>query len=694
MNPTRIRDDFKRRDGSLFFHENSDYLDLRVILATPLGQKHLVAFCKMRYSVVRSELLCWCDIQTFRALKDAPHTTLYKKKRAMQIYEKYVQEGAPLFLAFLDDEARRPLDEAAQALDAEKLEQMEQQTTREEGGDTKIRNEILGVHDILKCIIEQLLISLEHQCFRHMSQSVLPGFKDSAEYAAMAQELAEFDKTQHVVSVADFNYFDILGSGGFGRVVLAQKKSTRMLYAMKIQPKVTLIGQFGHDPNKLQLEKSLCASLKHPNIVSLHYAFQTEQHAIFCLSYEHGGDLAGLLAQTKRHRETEKWGLPIPQVRQYVAQIASALNYLHSKGFVYRDLKPANVLLSGDGQVALADMGLAIALDPTALKEVSDHGSSKADHRRAAKPTECCVTMSPQTLFEEYRGISRKPSISPKSSNRTPRNSTSSDFDPQAGVGQNVAKKDDEVHDASSVRSFAASPAHDRCIKTVAGTCGYMAYEVLADKLQTNLALRQGYGVAADYWSLGVCMYELTVGKMPFKWIFTPNTSATFSTMKAQYSEKEECYSPRRVAEAEMAGAAQALQFPRKVPQDAQDVISALLEKVPEDRMCYKTMQDHAFMTAIDWEKLTNGQMESEYIPDVDPPGVERPLYRDFDDVMEAFEKEVGHDQPTAFSDWHATPEEEDNGEMFESWNYVDPDTVNLEVGVMKLIESSKSHFW
>jgi serine/threonine protein kinase len=77
--------------------------------------------------------------------------------------------------------------------------------------------------------------------------------------------------------------------------------------------------------------------VRHPFIVSLHYAFQTPERLYFVLDYLNGGDLFYHMRKKGRFNEKE--------ARFYAAELILAIEHLHSLGFVYRDLKPENILL-------------------------------------------------------------------------------------------------------------------------------------------------------------------------------------------------------------------------------------------------------------------------------------------------------------------------------------------------------------
>jgi serine/threonine protein kinase len=89
----------------------------------------------------------------------------------------------------------------------------------------------------------------------------------------------------------------------------------------------------------------------HPFIVKMRYVFMTEDKLYFVMDFIRGGELYQNLIKKKRFNEE--------LARFYTAQIAMGLGALHEKNFIYRDLKPENVLVNEDGFLYLADFGLA-----------------------------------------------------------------------------------------------------------------------------------------------------------------------------------------------------------------------------------------------------------------------------------------------------------------------------------------------
>ncbi|CAL8104353.1 unnamed protein product [Calicophoron daubneyi] len=153
------------------------------------------------------------------------------------------------------------------------------------------------------------------------------------------------------VSSKDFEILRVLGQGSFGRVFLVRKTTGAdkgTLYAMKVLKKAILRVR---DRLRTKVERDILTQIKHPFIVNLLYAFQTEGKVYLILEFLQGGDLFSRLSREYMFTEED--------VKFYLAELALALDYLHQRGIIYRDLKPENILLNKDGHIRLTDFGLS-----------------------------------------------------------------------------------------------------------------------------------------------------------------------------------------------------------------------------------------------------------------------------------------------------------------------------------------------
>lgn len=153
---------------------------------------------------------------------------------------------------------------------------------------------------------------------------------------------------QEAVGLNSFAIIKELGAGSFGKVYKAFKKNSGEVLALKSLSKRSL-------ERKKQLkyainEARVLKHLNHPNIVQLRYCFQTKRNLYLALEYCANGDLGMHLYKGKMFDE--------PRARFYLAQTMLALEYLHNRDIVYRDLKPDNLLLDAVGNIKLTDFGL------------------------------------------------------------------------------------------------------------------------------------------------------------------------------------------------------------------------------------------------------------------------------------------------------------------------------------------------
>lgn len=118
---------------------------------------------------------------------------------------------------------------------------------------------------------------------------------------------------------------------------------------MKVLSKDKIIGK--NLTRYVMTERNIMSVSNHQFIVSLQYAFQTADRLFLVMEYCPGGDLGAYLEAEDYFSED--------RARLYIAEIILALEDLHSRGIIFRDLKPDNIVLDQQGHCKLIDFGLS-----------------------------------------------------------------------------------------------------------------------------------------------------------------------------------------------------------------------------------------------------------------------------------------------------------------------------------------------
>ncbi len=166
------------------------------------------------------------------------------------------------------------------------------------------------------------------------------------------------------VTIRDHRCIRSIGSGGMCTIYLAESERAGRIVVLKVFNQVPDVSERIVGFDRFIQEYEIVAGLKHEHIVRIFDLGVADDHAYIAMEHFPAGDL----------RQRIKAPLSPATALEYLGQIASALEAIHSVGVLHRDLKPANIMLREDGSLCLIDFGLAkanaLAVDLTGAREI------------------------------------------------------------------------------------------------------------------------------------------------------------------------------------------------------------------------------------------------------------------------------------------------------------------------------------
>ena len=312
------------------------------------------------------------------------------------------------------------------------------------------------------------------------------------------------EKKIRTFKLTDYDIGDTIKLIPNGRIKTALTKRTEELVVMKILKKINVMKtkQEQHIINEL----NITPYLDHPFLLKFLSLYQDEKYLYLAYEFIPGGDLFTLLKAENR--------FSLDKSQFYIGQVIYALEYLHSKNIIYRNLKPENILINKNGYVKLSDFEL--------IKKIED-------------------------------------------------------------------------------RTY-----------TLCGTPGYMAPEIILNK---------GYGLGADWWALGILLYEMICGVDPFA-----------------------DDSPMKIYENILEGK---IKFTSDFDDNSKSLIKHLVERDISKRYGnlkngVEDIKNHEFFKSMNWDKLLKQEINAEFIPKIkqDNKLSYYDFYPDSDDEIEPLESE------------------------------------------------------
>ncbi|EFP11338.1 CRE-AKT-1 protein [Caenorhabditis remanei] len=372
-------------------------------------------------------------------------------------------------------------------------------------------------------------------------------FKASMISIADTSEAAKRDR----ITMDDFDFLKVLGKGTFGKVILCKEKRSHQLFAIKILKKEVIIAR--EEVAHTLTENRVLQRCKHPFLTELRWSFQAQWHLCFVMEFANGGELFTHLRKCGTFTEA--------RARFYGAEIVLALGYLHRCNIVYRDMKELKYSFQTNDRLCFV-MEFAIGGDLYyhLNREVQMNKEGFSEPRARFYGAEIVLALGYLHANNiVYRDLKLENLLLDKEGHIK-----IADF--------GLCKEEISFGDKTS---------------TFCGTPEYLAPEVLEDN---------DYGRCVDWWGVGVVMYEMMCGRLPF------------------YSKDH-----NKLFELIMAGD---LKFPNKLSHEAKALLQGLLVKDPalrtgggpEDALEICRAE---FFRSVDWEAMYRKEIEPPYKPNV-----------------------------------------------------------------------------
>ncbi|MHB0997452.1 MAG: protein kinase domain-containing protein [Elusimicrobiales bacterium] len=143
-----------------------------------------------------------------------------------------------------------------------------------------------------------------------------------------------------------------LGEGGMGTVYEAWDRQERRQVAVKRMH--SWLNEYAEEYARFKHEAEIVARLRHPNIVGVFGVVEQDGDVYLVFEYLAGKTLSGLIRERK--------GLSLPECKDILGGVCSAVDYAHRQSVIHRDLKPGNIMVDAAGQAKVMDFGLASEL--------------------------------------------------------------------------------------------------------------------------------------------------------------------------------------------------------------------------------------------------------------------------------------------------------------------------------------------
>ena len=156
-----------------------------------------------------------------------------------------------------------------------------------------------------------------------------------------------------------YEIIEEIGRGGMASVYKANQKNLNRLVALKvIHQNLIYDNEF---LQRFHQEAKLCASVNHPNIVTIYDEGALNNIHYMAMEYLSGNDLQRIIRYSKK--------VVYEDAIKIVVSIANALDHAHNKGLIHRDIKSSNIIITNEGRAVLTDFGIAYAANSAKLTQ-------------------------------------------------------------------------------------------------------------------------------------------------------------------------------------------------------------------------------------------------------------------------------------------------------------------------------------
>ncbi|NGX55788.1 MAG: Serine/threonine-protein kinase PknD [Candidatus Anoxychlamydiales bacterium] len=215
------------------------------------------------------------------------------------------------------------------------------------------------------------------------------------------------DTQSNIKELKHYKIIKSIAKGGMGEVFLAYDSKCKRHVALK---KIRDEYKNNSIIKKRFLKEALIASdLIHPSLVPI-YDIELIDPCFYIMPYIEGKTLKEILKQTRvdeiENNKTNELGSSIPALTRFFLSVCEAINYLHSKNILHRDIKPDNIIIGKYGEVLILDLGIAQALDVHEKEEIACDIFEDVNLTKPGKVTGTLAYLAPERVLGEKATIS------------------------------------------------------------------------------------------------------------------------------------------------------------------------------------------------------------------------------------------------------------------------------------------------